>query len=87
MHEMSLIADLLRKIEALATAHGSTRVTAVRVKLGALAHISAEHFRDHFVGGTAGTLAEGAELNIELGEDPQAADAQSIVLQDVEVVT
>ena len=48
MHEFSLITDLMRKIGAIACEQGADRISRVRVKLGALAHISGEHFREHF---------------------------------------
>ena len=41
MHEMSLIHDLMRKIETIAPEQNALRVTTVKVRLGALAHISA----------------------------------------------
>lgn len=85
MHEFSLIADLLRKIEALARSEHADRVTAVRVRIGALAHISAGHFREHFVRGARGTPAEDARLDIEVSEDISDPSAQDILLQSVEV--
>jgi hydrogenase nickel incorporation protein HypA/HybF len=55
MHEFSLITDLMRKITAIACEQGASRISGVNVKLGALAHISAEHFEQ-----AVGTAAEGA---------------------------
>ena len=48
MHEMSLISDLLKKIEELAKKQDSKKVIGVDVKLGALSHISGDHFKEHF---------------------------------------
>ena len=48
MHERALMVDLMRKIEVEALAAGGGRVTRVRVRLGALSHLTAEHFREHF---------------------------------------
>lgn len=87
MHELSLLADLMRKVEAVAREQGSPRVVAVRVKLGALAHISAEHLRDHFERAARGTLSEGAELIVDAGTDPADPHAQEILLDSVEVAT
>lgn len=64
MHEMSLIADLLRKITTEVQRAGARRACRVRVRLGALAHISPEHFREHFEQGTQETVAAGAALDI-----------------------
>ena len=48
MHERALTRDLLRKIEEVARAGGATRVTRVSVRLGALAHLTPEHFEAQF---------------------------------------
>lgn len=71
-------------MENIAAEHGG-KITGVRVRLGALAHISADHFREHFVQGTRGTCAESATLEIEVGEDINEPHAQEILLESVEV--
>ena len=86
MHEFSLMADLLKKIDKVALGQNAERVVAVRVKLGALSHISASHFREHFVQGTKGTRAEGARLDVEVSEDSKDPNAQEILLQSIEVL-
>lgn len=85
MHEFSLMADLLRKIDQVARARDAARVVGVKVRLGALAHISASHFREHFEMGTKGTLADGARLDVLESTDPNDPRAQDIVLESVEV--
>jgi hydrogenase nickel incorporation protein HypA/HybF len=55
MHEFSLINNLMRKINAIAQEQGARRVVPVSVTLGALSHISPDHFRDHFTAATKGT--------------------------------
>jgi hydrogenase nickel incorporation protein HypA/HybF len=85
MHEFSLLADLLRKIEALARSEHAARVSAVRVRIGALAHISPGHFREHFAAGTQGTVAEGARLEIDVSDDIDDPSAQDILLQSIDV--
>ena len=85
MHERALMTDLMREIEGLALADGATRVTKVAVSLGALSHFTPEHFREHFVDASRGTLAEGAEVEATLAtsiDDPRAA---GVVLESVEV--
>jgi hydrogenase nickel incorporation protein HypA/HybF len=82
MHEFSLIKDLLRKIQSIA---GCNKVVSVKVTLGALAHISAEHFREHFVEAAAGTIAEGARLEIEQLTDETDPRAQDVLLDSVEL--
>ena len=85
MHEFSLIADLLKKIESIAQENNAAKVTGVKVKLGALSHISAAHFREHFVQGTNRTIAEGADLEVEVSEDLNDPHAQDILLLSVDV--
>ena len=41
----------------------------MKVKLGALVHISGEHFREHFEQAALGTPAEGARLDIDVLTD------------------
>ena len=55
MHEMSLMADLLRKVERIAEEHGRGRIVRLTVRLGALSHFSPSHFREHFDRASAGT--------------------------------
>jgi hydrogenase nickel incorporation protein HypA/HybF len=85
MHEHSLIANLLSRIEAIAREQNATRVVGVSVWIGALAHISAGHFREHFESGSRGSLAEGARLDIELSADVDHPQAQDIRLRSIEV--
>jgi hydrogenase nickel incorporation protein HypA/HybF len=87
MHESGLIEDLIRKIEAAARANGGTKVTAVDLTIGAFASIEADHLREHFEVASAGTMAEGAELRIQVSEDPLGPDPQHITLQSVEIET
>lgn len=85
MHEHALMADVTRKIEQTAREGGGQRVTRVVVQLGALSHFTPEHFREHFVDATRGTLAEGAEVVATLDPDITAAHASDVVIESVEV--
>ncbi len=85
MHESSLMADLMRKIESIARQERAKKVLGVSVKLGALCHMSPEHFRDHFNFASRGTLAEGAQLAIELLPDLTDPHAQDILIESVKV--
>lgn len=83
MHEHSLIKNLLHTMAELATQENGAIVGAT-IQLGALSHISAEHFREHFVHETAGTGLEGINLNIIALDDIHHPLAQDIVLQSLE---
>ncbi len=85
MHEFSLMKDLLEKIEKVASDAGSSKVVAVKVKLGALSDITPDHFGEHFVEAVLGTVAEGARLDVEQMTDINSPAAQDILIDSVEV--
>ena len=74
------MVSLMRKIESLARIHQAKRVCAVRVRLGALAHMSPEHFGEHFEQASRGSVAEGAKL-----EACSSSELFDVFLLDVEL--
>jgi hydrogenase nickel incorporation protein HypA/HybF len=85
MHETGLVRDLIRRIEQAAVAEGATRVSGVAVWLGALSHLSASHFRDHFEIEARGGVAEGAVLAITESSDITDPDAQQLRLESLDL--
>jgi hydrogenase nickel incorporation protein HypA/HybF len=85
MHEAGLMKALMRRISEIAAAQGARRVQGVTVWLGALSHMSPEHFAEHFAQASAGTLAEGARLSATQSDDVDHPHAQSILLESIEV--
>jgi len=85
MHEASLMTGLMRRIDEVAQREKARRVVVVSVWLGALSHMSAEHFADHFTDASKGTIAEGARLQTIVSDDPGHPDAQDVRLESVEV--
>ncbi|AOS97938.1 hydrogenase nickel incorporation protein HypA [Microbulbifer aggregans] len=83
MHEQSLINDLVAKIQELAAAENG-RLTMAKLRLGALAHISPEHLREHFDHATAGTSLQGLRLEIRELPDINHPFAQDIILESLE---
>lgn len=83
MHEASLMRGLMAKILSLCEAERADRVTKVSVWLGALSHMSPDHFRAHYRDAAAGTLAAGAELDITASDDIADANAPYVLLQKV----
>ncbi len=77
--------DLMRQIEALAAREQARRVVMVRVRLGALCHMSGEHFREHFEEAAKGTVAEGAALEIKVSDDIRDPHAQDVLLRSIDV--
>jgi len=87
MHEASLMTGLMKRIDDIARAEKATRIIGVSVWLGAFSHMSVEHFTEHFEQAAAGTIAEGAALDIAVSDDTAHANAQDILLESVEVET
>ncbi len=85
MHEFSLMADLFRKIDSIYHDNGSNKIVGVKVTLGALSHITPDHFAEHFEEFSKGTPAEGAKLDVIQLEDQNDPNAQDILLDSVDV--
>lgn len=85
MHETGMVRDLLRRITEAAAANEASRVVEVRVWLGALSHLSAEHFREHFEDESRGTPAEGARLRVTESTDETDPRAQHLLLESLEM--
>jgi hydrogenase nickel incorporation protein HypA/HybF len=85
MHETALVRDVVYRVEDLARSTGARRVTGAKVWLGALSHLSAEHFREHFAMEARDTLAAGAVLEIEVSNDPTDPHAQHVRLESVDL--
>jgi hydrogenase nickel incorporation protein HypA/HybF len=85
MHEHVLMRDVVARVDEIARAEGAARVTKVGVRLGALSHFTADHFRAHFADAARGTIAEGAAVDAVLEEDPGDARAGDVLLELVEV--
>lgn len=85
MHEKTLMKDLVRELEAVARAEGASRVTCVRVRLGALSHFTPGHFREHFADAARATVAEGAAVEVAESTDPTEPRAQGVVLESVDL--
>lgn len=85
MHETSLMKNLMRRIEEVATAAGARRVVAVSVWVGALTDMSAGHFIEHFEHAAADTRAAGARVDVVVSADVHDSHAQHVLLRGVEV--
>ena len=85
MHERALMDDLVRKVLAVAEAERASSVSRIRVRLGALSHFTPEHFVEHWVDASRGTVAEGAEVDATVDSELAGEAAQGVVLEAVEV--
>jgi len=84
MHEHSLIKNLIEKAKDITLKQGGGKILSLKIKLGALSHISETHFREHFNNETPGTVLDGAILNVEEQRDTSDPLAQEIILESVE---
>ena len=85
MHETALVRDVVRRINDLAQGTNARRVTGAKIWLGALSHLSAEHFREHFTLEARDTPAAGAVLDIQVSDDPDHPQAQNVRLLSVDL--
>lgn len=87
MHEAALMRGLMRRLHRIAEDEQARRITAVRVRLGALSHFSPAHFEEHFARAARGSVAEGAALHVTVSGDAAAPDAQDVTLEEVDIET
>lgn len=66
MHELSLCMNLVDQLTDLARHHGAASVARVELLVGTLSGVEARLLEDAFPFASAGTIAEGAELSIEV---------------------
>lgn len=85
MHELSLLKDLLHKMEQIAQDNKPLQLQSVTVVLGALSHISADHFREHFQDAVAGSELASVTLVVESDTDMHSPTAQDIVLKSADL--
>lgn len=85
MHERALMNDVVSRIEEVGRAGGAVRVTRVTVRLGALSHFTADHFREHFADASRDTIAEGAIVDAVVETDIHDPRASGVLLESVEV--
>ena len=84
MHEEALFADLTRKVEEVAREHHLRRVSRVRLRVGALSHLTEEGLRRRWELAVRGTIAEGAALVVETSRDPTDPRAADVLLESLD---
>lgn len=86
MHEYSLISGLLAQLRTLMETYPDHPLDTVHVRIGALAQISTEHFREHFYHAVEGTDLEHVRLDVTMDHDPDNVNAQDIILESIELL-
>lgn len=64
MHETHLIEPIIKGISGHAQKEGARKITRVRIKIGGLAGVKEDSFRETFSVLSKGTILENAELEI-----------------------
>lgn len=85
MHEAAMMADLTARLDRLAADEGSVRIVRLEVWLGALSHMTPEHFRQHFAESSRGTAAEGAAVECVASGDIHHPNAAGVLLLRADV--
>ena len=66
MHELSVCLSLLEEVKRIARQNGAGSVTRIIVKIGPLSGVEPDLLRNAYPLAAAGTVAEDAELDIEI---------------------
>jgi Zn finger protein HypA/HybF involved in hydrogenase expression len=85
MHETALVRDVVQRMIELARSTGACRIARAKLWLGALSHLSASHFCEHFAAEARDTVAAGAVLEIEVSDDLNNPHAQNVRLESVDL--
>jgi len=84
-HELSLLSSVLARVGEIARSEGAACVTRVTVRLGVFVPCSPKHLREHFVEASRGTVAEGADLVVQVETDLTAPHAHEVVLDSLDI--
>lgn len=85
MHEEAMLQDLRRKLLEVSAREGATRVSRVRLWIGALSHLSEPALRREWPRIVGGTVAESAGLEVTTSADTSDPRAQGLVLMSIDV--
>jgi hydrogenase nickel incorporation protein HypA/HybF len=85
MHEKYVIDNLMKKVLEIAEKERAKKVVRVSVTLGALSHMSHDHFKEHFDIAAKGTIAQDAEIDSEESKDEKDPNAMTVVLKSIDV--
>lgn len=66
MHELAVCQGIIEQVSSVARQHGARRVSAIKVQIGPLAGVEPQLLAQAFPIACAGTLAEAAELQMEM---------------------
>lgn len=85
MHEEAILRDLVRKVDEVARAAGGRPVVRVRLRVGALAHLTGPQAETRWPDLARGTWGAGARIEVDAGTDVSDPDAQRVRLVSVDI--
>ncbi len=85
MHEEAMLQDVVRKAEEVARRERATRVTRVRLWVGARSHLAGPELKDRWAHAVTGTALAEAEVEIETSHDLGDPNAETVVLRSLDV--
>ena len=85
MHEEALFRQLRAALERVARSAAPRKVELARVRLGALSHLSAATLQEAWPRLVADGPAAGAQLEVDVADDPTDPRADAIVLVSVDL--
>ena len=85
MHEWGLTRALVRHLTRAAAVHGAVRISSAKVRISALAGVAPEHLRAQFAIAAAGSVAEGARLQIDVVSDLTQSHPDGIYIESIEI--
>ncbi len=83
MHETRMVQQVIRAVER--AVERERRVVEIRLRIGALSHVTPASFEDAYRVGAQGTPVADARLVFTVDEDPTAADALDVRVVEVVV--
>lgn len=81
MHELSLVNNLLNRLDDIIRKNNAKRLVSVRIRVGALSHISPKHLKEHLM---LSDILKNAIVEVIQREDIDN-NAQDIILESVEL--
>ena len=85
MHEEAMLKDVIRKAEEVARQEGATRVTRVRLWVGARSHLGGPELRARWMAAVRSSPLSEAEVEIETSRDPTDPNAEGVVLRSLDM--
>jgi len=85
MHEEAMLHDVVRKATEVARREGASRVTRIRLWVGARSHLGGPELKDRWAHAVTGTALSGAEVEIETSSDRSDPNAENVILRSLDV--